>query len=173
MLNSKTRHVWGAVTVAGESVKQVISVGTYFGVGIGKQEIQTIAKLLFQFCLQTVVVAASLSYGIACTSSKIREWFEQVSICIRGQDLAHLVRTGEDLQMAGQGSHVAGLECQRRSQLILQREIPAHRIRCLIIKLNSTQLQIVGIYRQWVERYACKPSPDVRAINRRRRTRRA
>src|SRR5215469_5322908 len=75
--------------------------------------------------------------------------------------------------MARQGSHVGGLKCQRRSQLILQREIPAHRIRCLIIKLNSTQLQIVGIYRQWVERYACKPSPDVRAINRRRRTRRA
>src|ERR1700719_1417929 len=46
---------------------------------------------------------------------------------------------------------ISRLHRHGRSQLVLKREIPAHRIRGYVIKLDSTQSQAAGVDQKWVQ----------------------
>src|SRR5580704_7643206 len=99
--------------------------------------------------------------------SKIGERHESAFRSALGSDGARFVGARKRFQMASQRGHVASLHGERRRKLVLQSEVAAHRIGCLIIKLNPAQRQAVGGDVKRGQRVARKPSlKDGRPTNR-------
>ena len=85
-----------------------------------------------------------VSFGgcVACTSAKILKG-QELRRCFAGwqvsrQDLGEIVRTRKHFQMPPQRGHVARLDGHAWSELILQGEVAAHRVRSLVVELDST-----------------------------------
>src|SRR5579864_8201570 len=150
------------------AIQQVARIGARFGISVGSQEIQATAKLFFHLALKSMIVAITVRGRVARSLPEIREGKAAQrcgdaatsgvainlhaiqaagkaaagavgELCARGLNLRDVVRVGEGFQVPRQRSHVASLNAQSRSKLILNGEVAGHRIRRGVVKLNSAQ----------------------------------
>ena len=60
--------------------------------------------------------------------------------------------------MSGKGGHIGGLERHRRSDLVLDREVPTHGVGRDVVKLDSAKRQTIRIHSERSQRRATEAS---------------
>src|SRR5690348_435508 len=161
-MNTESGHGRCTITGVTASVQQVNGVCSRFGVRVGSKEVQAVGKSFLHGCLKAVVVARALCERIAVVLAEVRERNSSLgrgngsasgsaiktgSVCKLGasrQESGRIVGVRKDLKVPRQRSHIARLDRQAGRELVLQGEVPAHRVWRLIVELNSSKPESVG-----------------------------
>src|SRR5206468_12301673 len=65
----------------------------------------------------------------------------------------------------GIGSDISSLHRHRGSELVLQSEVAAHRIRGFVVELNTAQRQAVGVDQSWIKRDTTEATFQSRSVS--------